>query len=413
MKKKIAVIAALSLVAVTVLSGCGSKADSQANGGKVKIRFASWDNAEDLDKQQALVDQFNASHDDIEVALEAYGSEYDTKISAGMGSGDTPDVLYMWDYPSYYEGLEPLDSYIEKEGADYKNNFYDALWPYNSKGDSVYGIPVGFTTHALFYNKDIFAQAGVAEPTNDWTWDDLMAAAKTITEKVDGVKGFSFQMKPDPYDYEMYLWSNGTAFVDQDGNLDGNLNSDKAIEAVSMFQNMKKDGYAIATEKNGTDEFRSGQTAMYIYGAWSIASFDEDGLNYGIVDIPAFAGAGHDSVSILSSSGVSISKDSKHKDAAWEFVKYWTGEEMNKARIGYELPALKSVVESEKILEDPANAPFYSMLEQSSGYTPASFIVDNWSELKDTLDLTFERVYNPSTMEDPAVVLNEAVSEMQ
>lgn len=50
MKKKIAVIAALSLVAVTVLSGCGSKADSQANGGKVKIRFASWDNAEDLDK---------------------------------------------------------------------------------------------------------------------------------------------------------------------------------------------------------------------------------------------------------------------------------------------------------------------------------------------------------------------------
>ena len=135
------------------------------------------------------MDQFNASHDDIEVALEAYGSEYDTKISAGMGSGDTPDVLYMWDYPSYYEGLEPLDSYIEKEGADYKNNFYDALWPYNSKGDSVYGIPVGFTTHALFYNKDIFAQAGVAEPTNDWTWDDLMAFAKTITEKVDGVKG--------------------------------------------------------------------------------------------------------------------------------------------------------------------------------------------------------------------------------
>lgn len=85
---------------------------------------------------------------------------------------------------------------------------------------------------------------------------------------------------------------------------------------------------------------------------------------------------------------------------------------MNKARIGYELPALKSVVESEKILEDPANAPFYSMLEQAA-VTPASFIVDNWSELKDTLDLTFERVYNPSTMEDPAVVLNEAVSEMQ
>jgi len=413
MKKSMAVAAAILLASSTVLSGCSSKAGSQAEGGKVKIRFASWDNAEDLDKQQALVDQFYSSHEDIEVTLEAYGSEYDTKISAGMGSGDTPDVLYMWDYPSYYEGLEPLDSYIEKEGAEYKDNFYDALWPYNSKNDTIYGIPVGFTTHALYYNKDIFAQAGVAEPTNDWTWDDVKTAAKAITDSVSGVKGFSFQMKPDPYDYEMYLWSNGSSFVDANGNLDGNLNSAKSVEAVSLFQEMEKDGYAVATEKNGTDEFRGGQTAMYIYGAWAVSTFDEDGLNYGIVDIPAFAGAGRDSVSILSSSGVSISKDSKNKEAAWEFVKYWTGEEMNKARIGYELPALKSVVESEKILDDPANAPFYSMLEQSSGYTPASFIVDNWSELKDTLDLTFERVYNPSTMEDPAAVLNEAVSEMQ
>lgn len=412
MKKTMAAMAILALAAAGVLSGCGSKSASQTDGAKVKLRFASWDSAEDLDKQQALVDQFNSTHSDIEVTLEAYGSDYDTKISAGMGSKDAPDVMYMWDYPSYYKGLEPLDSYIEKEGADYKNNFYEALWPYNTKDDVIYGIPVGFTTHALFYNKDIFAKAGVAEPTNDWTWDDLMVAARTITEKVDGVKGFSFQMKPDPYDYEMYLWSNGTAYVDGKGKLEGSLNSDRAVEAVGMFQNMEKDGYAVATEKNGTDEFRAGQTAMYIYGAWSISTLDKDGINYGIADIPAFAGAGHDSVSILSTSGISVSKDSKHKDAAWEFVKYWTGEALNKARIGYELPALKSVVESEKILDNPANAPFYSMLEQSSGYTPTSFIVDNWSELKDTLDLAFERVYNPSTMEDPAKVLNEAVSDM-
>lgn len=413
MKKSIVVLTALTIAAVTVLSGCGSKAGGQAEGGKVRIRFASWDNAEDLDKQQALVDQFNASHDSIEVALEAYGSEYDTKISAGMGSGDTPDVLYMWDYPSYHGGLEPLDAFIEKEGADYKDNFYETLWPYNSIDDVVYGIPVGFTTHALFYNKDIFAQAGVAEPTGDWTWDDLTMAAKTIADTVSGVKGFSFQMKPDPYDYEMYLWSNGTSFVDQEGKLDGNLNSEKAIAAVSMFQNMEKDGYAVATEKNGLDEFRSGKTAMFIYGAWAVTTLESDGVNFGIVDIPAFDGAGMDSVSILSSSGVSISKDSKNKEAAWEFVKYWTGEEMNKARIGYELPALKSVVESEKVLDNPNNAPFYTMLEQSSGHTPSSFIVDNWSELREGMELTFERVYNPSVLEDPTTVLNEAVAEMQ
>lgn len=404
MKRKVAMMCVLALSAMTVLGGCGGKDDS-SEGGKTKIRFASWDVAEDVDRQQALVDKFNEQHDDIEVVLEAYGSDFDTKISAGMGSGDTPDVMYMWNYPAYYEGLEPLDSYIEAEGEDYKSNFYDALWNYNSIGEEIYGIPVGFTTHTLFYNKDLFAQAGVAEPTDSWTWDDLQAAAKTISDKT-GAKGFAFQMKPDPYDFEMYLWSNGAAYCDENGNLDGYLNSQGAKDVMQMFQDMEKDGYAVATENSGTDAFRSGSAAMYIYGSWSIASLNEDGLNYGVAKLPCFGS--NPSVSILSSSGVSISKDSKNKDAAWEFVKYWTGEECNKERIGLELPVLNSVVESEKIMEQAEYAPFYQMLEQSSGYTPASFIIESWSELSEDLSLSFEQVFNPSVLYNVSDVLDQA-----
>ena len=110
---------------------------------------------------------------------------------------------------------------------------------------------------------------------------------------------------------------------------------------------------------------------MYIYGSWSINSLDEDGMNYGIAKIPSFDGK--TSVSILSSSGLSISKDSKNKEAAWEFVKYWTGEECNKARIGIELPVLNSVVESEGIMDEAKYAPFYEMLEQSDGTYTGKF----------------------------------------
>ena len=410
MKKKLATMLILALTGTMVLGACGSKEDDgKTSDGKVKVRFASWDEAEDVDAQQATVDKFNAEHDDIEVTLEAYGGEFDTKISAGMGSNDMPDVMYMWNYPAYAQGLEPLDSYIEKEGEDYKKNFYDTLWNYNSYDGSTYGIPIGFTTHALFYNKDIFKEAGVGEPTNDWTWDDVKAAAKTITEKCDGKKGFSFQMKPDPYDYEMYLWSNGTAYVNDAGELEGNLNSDKAKEVFKMFQEMEKDEYAVATEKSGTDEFRSGNTAMYVYGSWSINTLKEDGVNFGVVNIPSFGT--QPSVSILSSSGISMSKDSKNKEAAWEFIKFWTSEEMNKERIGMELPVLYSVVESEGIMDQPEYAPFYTMLEQSSDYTPASFIYESWSELSESLSLSFERVFNPSAMEDPTEVLDEAVQQ--
>lgn len=408
MKRKLAVFCIMMLSATTILSGCGGSSDDSSSGGKTKIRFATWDVAEDVDKQQELVDKFNEEHDDIEVTLEAYGSDFDTKISAGMGSGDTPDVMYMWNYPAYYDGLEPLDDYIAEEGDEYKSNFYNTLWDYNMMDGSTYGIPVGFTTHCLFYNKDIFDEAGVEYPTADWTWDDLQAAAKTISEKTDA-KGFSFQMKPDPYDFEMYLWSNGTSYCDENGEMDGYINSEESQEVFQMFQDMEEEGYATATEGDGTDEFRAGSTAMYVYGSWSINTLNEDGVNYGVTTIPAFADAGQDSVSILSSSGLSMSKDSEHKDAAWEFIKYWTNEECNKARIGTELPVLNTVVESEGIMEQEEYAPFYTMLEQSSGHTPASFLMESWSEVSENLSLSFEQIFNPSSMQDVSEVLDSAV----
>ena len=89
----------------------------------------------------------------------------------------------------------------------------------------------------------------------------------------------------------------------------------------------------------------------------------------------------------------------------------WTGEWASKERIGSEMPALYNVVESEKIMENPEFAPFYTMLEQSAGYTPTSFIIDNWSEVSESLALSFEQVFNPSSLQDVGAVLDEAVAE--
>lgn len=424
MKKFMRKVLALTLVtSMFILTGCskdssdntttgsGGGGSSTTTSSKTKIRFSTWDSADNLDSQQALVDRFNNSQDEIEVVLEAYGSEYDTKLNASMGAKDAPDVMYMWNYPNYHQQLLPLNDLLSSEGDDYEDNFYEALLEYNALNGDVYGIPVGFTTHALYYNKDLFDQAGVDYPTDDWTWDDLQDTAKTITSNIDGVKGFSYQMKPDPFDFEMYLWSNGTSYMDESGTLDGYLNSPKAIETVEMFQNMAKDGYAVATEKTGKDEFTSQQVAMFIYGAWSIGSFDEAGLNYSISTIPSFER--QDSVSIVSTSGVSISSTSQNPEAAWEFVKYWTGEELNIERLDYELSPLKSVVESQKVMDNEKYEPFYTMLDRSSGQVPSSFITDKWSRLSSDLSLAFERVYNPSALQNTSDVLNETVEDFK
>lgn len=398
------------ILTMLFLSACGSggagSSSDEGQSGKATIRFATWDSEENLTLQQGLVDKFNEAHPDIQVSLEAYGSEYDTKIAAGMGAKDAPDVMYMWNYPTYKDALEPLDSYLEKEGADFKNNYYETLWNYNSADGKVLGLPVGYTTHVVYYNKDLFDKANVPYPKSDWTWDDLQGAAKKLNNPDESISGFAFSGTPDPYDFEMFLWGNGTAYVDDSGKTQGSLNSQKSVDVLTMFQNMLKDGYAITTEGSGSTEMKSGKVAMFTNGAWSIGSLKEAGINFGIVELPSFKDGS--AVSIVSSSGISMSKDSKNKDAAWEFIKFWTSEEANKARLDYELPVLKSVVESEKLQDDELKKVFYHMLEMSEGYTPASFKVENWSEMSEKLALVFEQIFNPSTLMDPKAVLDDA-----
>ncbi|WP_195714260.1 ABC transporter substrate-binding protein [Paenibacillus sp. GM2] len=395
------------LLVVLSLTACGGGTGNKAEqGGKQTIRFATWDSEDNLTLQQELIDKFNEQHPDIQVNLEAYGSDYDTKITAGMGAKDAPDVMYMWNYPTYKDALEPLDAYIEKEGSDFKDNFYETLWNYNSADDQILGLPVGYTTHVVYYNKDLFDAAGVPYPQDGWTWEDLQADAKKLTDDAESISGFAFSGKPDPYDYEMFLWGNGASYVDDQGNLEGNLNSPKSVEVLTMFQNMLKEGYAITTEGSGATEMKSGKVAMFTNGAWSLGSLREAGINFGVVGLPKFKDGS--AVSIVSSSGISMSKESSKKDAAWEFIKFWTSEEANKARIDYELPVLKSVVESENLQNDELKKVFYHMLEMSEKYTPASFKVDNWSEISERLELAFESIFNPSTLMDPKAVLDDA-----
>lgn len=396
-----------ALSSMLLVTACSSSdtSNTETEEGKVDLRFATWDSGDTVTLQQSLVDEFNASQDEIEVTLEAYGGDYDTKVTAGMGAKDAPDVMYMWNFPEYSGALEPLNSYIEKEDASFKDNFYEALWSYNSVGDEIYGLPVGYTTHVLYYNKDLFDQKGIPYPTSDWTWEDLQETSKQLTDTENKVSGFAFNAKPGPYEFEMYLWGNNASYVDEDGNLAGSVDSEQTVEVFEMFQNMEKEGYAIASEGSGLDEMKSGNAAMFIHGAWSIDPLAEAGVNYGVVEIPSFEGG--QGVSVVNSSGISISKDSEHKDEAFEFIKFWTNETSNIARMGYELPVLKSVVESEGIEQDEIQSVFYSMLERSEGYTPTSFMVEDWNRMAEDLSLAIEKIFNPSTLTDPKEALSE------
>lgn len=407
MKMKKLLVGTVLLGLGVALVGCSAK--EAKDDGKTTVRFSTWDSEKSLDMQQQLVDKFNDEHKDIKVVLEAYGSEYDTKISAGIGAKDAPDVMYMWNYPQYKDALEPLDSFIEKEGAEFKDDFYETLWSYNSVDGDILGLPVGFTTHAIYYNKDMFDAKKVEYPKAGWTWDELHQKAKTLSDSKTGDIGYALPGKPDPYDFEMFAWGNDASYSTDDGKLSGALDSEKSIQVFDDFQGMLKDESAIATEGDGSTEMESGKVGMFVTGSWSLEPLKDAGINYGLAEIPSRNG--NEGVSIISSSGLAMSKYSKNKEAAFEFIKFWTNQEANNERIEYELPVLKSVVKENGLEEDEYKGIFYEMLIKSEGFTPSSFKVANWSDVSEDLKLSFEQIFNPSTMENPKTVLKSVTEK--
>ena len=77
-----------------------------------------------------------------------------------------------------------LDDKLKDLGID-KSDFQPAVTDITNQVGGYYGFPQGFATEIMYYNKDMFDAAGVAYPTDDWTWDDYTAAAEKLT-KADG-----------------------------------------------------------------------------------------------------------------------------------------------------------------------------------------------------------------------------------
>lgn len=375
-----------AILAATFAAGWASAED------KV-LRFATWDSDENLAIEQAIAKKFEEAHPGVKVQVEAYGDGFDQKLTAAMGAGSPPDVMYMWNFPSYKDSLLPLDDLIAKDAAELNLADIPQGLQNTAKIDGkTYGLPVGFTTHVVFYNKDMFAAAGVPEPKAGWTWDDLRADAAKFRNKDQKVYGFAVDAKPDPYDFEQFLWSDGTKYISDDGKtLDGYMNSPAAVEVLTMFADMLKTeqavGLNIGDDTSGSDLFKGGKIAMFQSAMWSKSGIDQSGIHYGVAPMPTFGSKPVHSA--IDASAISIAKDSKEPDLAWEFVKFYSTPEAVKMRKG-DLPVRTSVVKELGMDQDPVFKPFFDILAVSNRETHAFLKNPNWSRIQDNLAKAIE-----------------------
>jgi multiple sugar transport system substrate-binding protein len=362
----------LVLAAGLLLGACGKPPQQTAapptepvTGAAVDITFMMWGAPEELEVWQAVVDDFEKANPAIHVQVDVSDwDSYWTKLNTLVAGGTPPDIFAM-DAPYYLDwqsrgALLNLQPYIDKTPGFLESFFPQTLTAYKV-AEGYFGLPRDFQTIVVFFNKEMFDEADIPYPDPDWTYDDLRQVAKQLTVDKDGDgKIDQYGFYADLWDMELFwseaIWAFGGDIISAD-HTKTLIGEARAVEAWQFIDSMVKEGSipspATAGEY-GQDLFQSKVAAMAPIGHWAVPGYVQAGIPLGVAPMPVGPAGRATSVN---SAGFVLSKDTKHPDEAWEFVKFALSEvgQQRLAALGFAVPVLKSVAESPAYLEQPGD----------------------------------------------------------
>lgn len=340
-KKLLALSLALTISAAS-LSGCG-KSDSGKDGaqsggqGTVKLALGYWDKNQQK-TMQALCDAYTKLNPNVtvEIQLTPYkGSEYWTKLEASMNGGTAPDVFWMnaLHVEKYLQGgmLEPLDTAAKAANFD-TAQFPPALVSAYTFDSKLYAIPKDFDTNAVWYNKEIFDAAGVSYPQKGWTWDEMVATAKKLTNKDKGIYGIAAPLDSQTCYYST-MFANGGYVLNKDKTATG-FSDPKSLKGIQCWIDLITAGIsptlAQTTDTSADAMFESGKLAMCWAGSYMTPEYLQneaikDKVN--LVELPIFDGK---EGNVINGLGYSVYSKSPQKSEATKLALWLGGEEAMK-----------------------------------------------------------------------------------
>ncbi len=302
-------VMALALAGVMALSlaacggGSGSGASSSTDSGSADSGSASsgsliiniWDANQQAGIQEICNDWTAQGNPEVKVEVVDWDN-YWTLLESCASGGNLPDVFWMHsDYAQIYmenDILLDLTDYIAKDGVDMSIYYPDIAAIYTRGDGKIFALPKDHDTIALLYNKALFDQAGVAYPTDEWTYQDMYEAAKAITEATpDDTYGVALNTSNDQDGWYNYIYAYGGNVVNTE-KTDTGIDSPESKAAMEMVRLMLTVGtpQAVVAE-SGTDSlFQSGKVAMITQGSWMINAFytAENSKDYAWAEIPYF-----------------------------------------------------------------------------------------------------------------------------
>lgn len=264
-------------------------APAAGSGKKTRIRLTTWTGVDEAKELQAVIDKINAQSTTFEIVHEPQPADYYTKLQTTIAGGQAADLMWLsQEYiPGYAErgALLPIDDCLkqsDKPAAKLDDYFPAILQTAQLKGKT-YGLPWISQPVVMYYNPKLFKDAGVAEPTADWTWDDFKNAAAKITKPDKGIYGTAFNDWP-PID--MFVWQAGGEVINKD-RTEAPIDSPEAIKGMEFYGDIIYNPKYAAPEnvikEQGFGELaKNGKVAMFFGGA-------ADDLDYAHTKDPKFA----------------------------------------------------------------------------------------------------------------------------
>jgi ABC-type glycerol-3-phosphate transport system substrate-binding protein len=254
--------------------------------------------------------------------------------------------LHAYSLRSFIERdfLLDLNPFIQEEGGE---DFLQAWYPQTLElmrlEDTYYAIPGDFMSMALFYNKNLFEEAGLDPDTPPATWDEFLEDAQALTRDRDGdgqidTWGFGTIGAIDPgfeLRFSPILFSHGGDYLNQDNTCSA-LNTPEAKEAFKYFIELfTVHGVippGVTAQNPGTvrEQMANEQIAMLLGSGWTAPIVDSNNpdLNafevLGVADVPVKAGADPEFTTTAWLSAWAINPNTEHPDEAWQLLKFIT-----------------------------------------------------------------------------------------
>lgn len=326
------------LLAVLLIAVLGCSRAEREEAGKTVIEFsfwAGWGNIRELEMWKAVVAGFEEENADVKVKLVFITGDYHRKLPLQFISNSAADVILMDDeiFPAYAARgyLEDLRPYMERDREELKLDelLPTALDSFTFRG-SVDGLPWDGNSVLVFYNKDMFDEAGIAYPTDDWTWDDYRDIARRLTKDLDGdgrLDQFGSNFNFVLIDILPIVWSYGGDLLNGDRTAFA-LDSPGARQALDLMYKMKYEDHSVAwvgeLESFSPEAMLlTGRVGMVPAGSYMMMTLKsvKGGMNWGVA-IPPSGPAGRFTRVTWDGICLNAASNPKEKDAGWRFIKH-------------------------------------------------------------------------------------------